>query len=301
MRVIGGLWTRARELGRAIGDGVVDSGHAALYLRQLLRGNRGAPSIRRSGLANVRAGAHAIPRPDAGGPRPAPPVRSHQSAPSGPSDPPVLLLHGYLATRGSVHLLEQRLTQLGHVVMTYRLGPVQMGDIRQSSGFIAGKVDSLRAQTGVDKVDIVAHSMGGLVALDYLKRRDGAAHVRRLILLGTPVQGTWSALMGLMTVPLGQATVQLLPRSAFLRELAALPIPPGPEVVTIAAERDWLAPSRTTVLPGARHVSIATGHSGLLVDDQVARQVSRLLRGAPDDADRPVDAVPQFDASRDTI
>lgn len=285
MRVIGGLWTRARELGRAIGDGVVDSGHAALYLRQLLRGNRGAPSIRRAG---ARSGAAAAPTEV--GPAHIPPTTARPQQPA--ADTPVLLLHGYLATRGSVHLLEQRLTHMGHVVMTYRLGPVQMGDIRQSSGFIAGKVDSLRAQTGVEKVDVVAHSMGGLVALDYLKRLNGHRHIRRLILLGTPVQGTWSALMGLMTVPLGQATVQLLPGSAFLHELAARPMPPGPEVVTIAAERDWLAPPRTTVLPGSRHVSIATGHSGLLVDDQVAQTVSQLLRAGPDGPEQRDDAVP---------
>lgn len=288
MRVIGGLWTRARELGRAIGDGVVDSGHAALYLRQLLRGNRGAPSIRRSGV-----GRPSGPPAEADLPQVTPAsARARHSTAAAAADTPVLLLHGYLATRGSVHLLEQRLTHLGHVVMTYRLGPVQMGDIRQSSGFIAGKVDSLRAQTGVEKVDIVAHSMGGLVALDYLKRLNGHTRIRRLILLGTPVHGTWSALMGLMTVPLGQATVQLLPGSAFLDELAALPMPPGPEVITVAAARDWLAPPRTTVLAGARHVSIATGHSGLLVDDQVARQVSRLLRGDADGTEERNDAVP---------
>lgn len=264
MRVIGGLWSRAREFGRAIGDGVVDSGHAALYLRQLLRGNHAAPSVRRS-TAGVKQ------------PRPTAPSRRADPRPGDP-ETPVLLLHGYLANRGSVHLMEQRLTRLGHVVMTYRLGPVQMGDIRHSAGFIAGKVDSLIAQTGVQKVDVVAHSMGGLVALDYLKRLNGHTRIRRLILLGTPVHGTWSALMSLVTAPLGQATVQLLPGSTFLHDLAAAPLPPGPEVITIAGERDWLAPPRTTVLPGAEHLQLPTGHSGLLVDEQVTEQVSELLR-----------------------
>jgi len=306
MRVIGGLWTRAREFGRAIGDGVVDSGHAALYLRQLLRGNRGAPSIRRSGPVGPAGsvggdGGLAPPASEIAKPRPEPASAAAGHPKSVDAETPVLLLHGYLATRGSVHLLERRLTELGHVVMTYRLGPVQMGDIRQSAGFIAGKVDSLIAQTGVQKVDIVAHSMGGLVALDYLKRLNGHARIRRLILLGTPVQGTWSALMGLLTVPLGQATVQLLPGSAFLRELAARPIPPGPEVITIAGERDWLAPPSTTRLAGARHGRAATSHSGLLVDEQIARRVSDLLRGPPTDPGERAESLGEFDASRDTI
>jgi pimeloyl-ACP methyl ester carboxylesterase len=126
-------------------------------------------------------------------------------------------------------------------------------------------------------VDVVAHSMGGLVALDYLKRLEGHRRIRRLILLGTPTQGTWSAVLGLVTAPLGRAGLQLLPGSAFLRDLEETPLPPGPDVVSIAGTRDWLAPPRTTMLPGVRHLAFPTGHSGLLVDEGVAQVVSNIL------------------------
>ena len=66
---------------------VADSGHAAVYLRQLLRGNR-AKRVLRSLPARQ-------------------PPRSGDSATATPGQPPVLLIHGYLATRGSLHLLEQ--------------------------------------------------------------------------------------------------------------------------------------------------------------------------------------------------
>lgn len=258
-----GLWARVAQLGRSLGDGVVDSGQAALYLRQLIRGNRGTPSI-----------AERLFEP--------PPQ------PSGDS-PPVLLIHGYLATRGSVHLLERRLTEMNHVVMTYPLGSLHLGDIRESSRFIAGKVQSLLTQTGVEKVDIVAHSMGGLVALDYLKRGGGARHVRRLVLMGTPARGTWSALLGLMTAPLGKGGRQLLPGSEFLRELDSTPLPAGPEVVTLSGDRDWLAPPRTTRVRGARRVDLATGHSGFLVDEAVAETVEAILTAPPGTLDRLAD------------
>ena len=78
--------------------------------------------------------------------------------------------------------------------------------------------------------------MGGLVGLDYLKRLGGRHRVRRLVMLGTPAQGTWSALLGLVTAPLGLASLQLLPGSPFLRELAERPLPPGAEVVSIGAD-----------------------------------------------------------------
>jgi pimeloyl-ACP methyl ester carboxylesterase len=249
------LRARARRLGQDLTTGVAgslaDSGHAAVYLRQLLRGNRAR-----------RAQAPAVA-----------PASVRESTPG----PPVLLIHGYLATRGSLHLLEQRLVERGLIVMSYPLGPVNLGDIRDSAGLIARKVESIVAQTGILRVDIVGHSMGGLVALDYLKRLGGRHRVRRLVLLGTPAQGTWSALLGLVTAPLGMASLQLLPGSQFLRELAERPLPAGAEVVSIGAGRDWLAPVASTVLDGVRNITLPTGHSGLLVDGEVADVVADLL------------------------
>src|SRR4051794_25936131 len=111
MGLVSALWARARDFGRALEDGATDSGHAALYLRQLLRGNRAAPTAASTTATPARSAAAT----------------------------PVLLLHGYLATRGSVHLLERRLRARGHVVMTYRLGPLHMGDIRDTASLIARK------------------------------------------------------------------------------------------------------------------------------------------------------------------
>ena len=252
MKLLSSLRQHAATLRRAVEGGLADSGHAAVYVRQLLRGNRTAHPVEDL------------------------PV-------SGPVDSaPVLLLHGYFATRGSVHLLQRRLMARGRVVVTYRLGgTLHLGDIRKTAAHLGRKIDSLLAQTGAPRVDIVAHSMGGLVALDYLKHHGGAPRVRRLILLGTPVQGTWSAILGLPTLPLGRASAQLLPQSAFLRDLASGSLPAGPDIVAVAASRDWLAPPDTTHIPGVRQIVVPTGHSGLLVDEEVARTVSDILAAAP--------------------
>lgn len=265
------LRARAERLGREISGGVADSGHAAVYLRQLLRGNR-AKRVLRS-LRRQRTDDS--------------PGKATTATPA-PAQPPVLIIHGYLATRGSLHLLETHLTDRGLIVMSYPLGPLNVGDIRDSAGLIARKVESIVAQTGIARVDIVGHSMGGLVGLDYLKRLGGRHRVRRLIMLGTPTHGTWSALLGLVTAPLGLASLQLLPGSPFLRELAERPLPPGAQVVSIGAIRDWLAPLSSTVLDGVRHIALPTGHSGLLVDAEVAEVVVDILREP--DSDPPVDA-----------
>jgi len=250
MKLLDELRERVKELGRELAGSVADSGHSAVYLRQLFRGNR-APHVQAA--------------PDAD-----------------PAQRPVLLIHGYLATRGSLHLLERHLADRGLIVISYPLGfPVNLGDIRDSAGLIARKVESIVAQTGVTEIDVVGHSLGGLVGLYYLKRLGGRHRVRRLIMLGTPAQGTWSALLGLVTAPLGRASLQLLPGSPFLRELGEMPLPRGADVVSIGAIRDWLAPVATTVLDGVRHIALPTGHSGLLVDGEVAKVVADLLRDEP--------------------
>ncbi|HSS39627.1 MAG TPA: alpha/beta fold hydrolase [Polyangia bacterium] len=270
MSFLDDLRARVRELGRDVVDSVAgnvaDSTHSAVYLRQLFRGNR-APHAQRA-ESGAKAGTNA-------------------------GQPPVLLIHGYLATRGSLHLFEQHLADRGHIVISYPLGfPVNMRDIRDSAGLIARKVESIVGQTGVTRLDVVGHSMGGLVGLYYLKRLGGRHRVRRLVMMGTPTQGTWSALLGLVTAPFGRASLQLLPGSPFLRELEEIPLPEGAEVISIGAIRDWLAPLSTTVLDGVRHIAVATGHSGLLVDAEVARVVADLL-----DAPAP-DRTPGVDETR---
>jgi pimeloyl-ACP methyl ester carboxylesterase len=199
------------------------------------------------------------------------------AARASPERPPVLLIHGYLATRGSLQLLERRLTQLGHLVLTYRLGLVHGGEICESAARIAAKIESIAAQTHLDRMDIVGHSMGGLVGLYYVKRMGGRHRVRRLVMLGTPTTGTWSALFGVALTPLGRGSLQLLPDSAFLRELLEGPLPAAVEIFSLAGDRDRLAPPATTRLHGVRHMCLPTNHAGLLVDAEVARAVSDLL------------------------
>lgn len=62
-------------------------------------------------------------------------------------------------------------------------------DWRLSNTQLADQLRDLIARTGSSKVDIVAHSMGGIVASTYVARH-GGERVRRLVTLGTPFLGT---------------------------------------------------------------------------------------------------------------
>ena len=252
-----GLLDWLSERTAILGREVADAGSMAVYVRQLLRGNR------------ARAAANDLP--------------AATVLPPDPTLPPVLLVHGYMATRGSLHLLERRLSELGHVVLSYRLGPLNLGGIREAAGLLARKVDALIEQTPVRAVNVVGHSMGGLAGLYYVKCLGGRDRVRRLVLVGSPVGGTWSAAFGLVATPLGRGSLELLPGSSVLKELRERPMPANVEVVTVAGERDFFAPEAKTRLPGARHVSLPTTHSGLLVDELVATALDQILRGLPCD------------------
>jgi triacylglycerol lipase len=196
-----------------------------------------------------------------------------------PASPPVLIIHGFLGTRGSMYMLERRLVQDGFVCVSFNLGTLNVRDIRRSAFLIHRKIERILAQTPSQKIDIIGHSMGGLIGLYYVKKLGGHARVRKLIMMGTPVRGTWAALAGVATLGLwSTSSWQLLPRSRFLDELAQGPIPPGVEVHTIAAARDWVVPLATTRLTGATASTVPLGHSSLVVSEEVYRRVVHTLR-----------------------
>jgi pimeloyl-ACP methyl ester carboxylesterase len=193
--------------------------------------------------------------------------------------PPVLLIHGYFGTRGSMYMLERRLNDDGVCVFSFNLGTLNVRDIRSSAFLIHRKIEAILAQTPVKKIDILGHSMGGLIGLYYIKRLGGHDKVRKLIMLGTPLKGTWAALFGVATMGLLSTSAwQLLPTSRFLRELSDGPNPRSVQYYTIVADRDWICPPASSVLEEASHMSVPLGHSSLVLSEEVYRHVLWALR-----------------------
>lgn len=195
------------------------------------------------------------------------------------AQPPVLLIHGFLGTRGSMYLLERRLQEDGLTVFSFNLGTLNTRDIRRSAFLIHRKIERILAQTPVDKIDIIGHSMGGLIGLYYIKKLGGHTRVRKLLMIGSPVKGTWTALLGIgLLGMLSTSSWQLLPRSGFLDELALGDVPPEVEVHTVAAARDWVCPLPSTRLRGAHAVTVPLGHSSLVVSPLVYKRLMSILR-----------------------
>jgi pimeloyl-ACP methyl ester carboxylesterase len=193
--------------------------------------------------------------------------------PPEPSHSPVLLLHGVLCNAGVWSRFARGLKARGvRPVYTISYGP-PLASIDLFAEQLAEKIDSILSETGASSVVIVAHSMGGLVALAYC-RRYGDEKVRRLISLATPYHGSVHA----SCFP-GLCLAELRPESRWLRRLyhREFPLPP---ISSIWSWHDsMVAPQTSCKLNGAQNISIVgVGHNAILADHGAFRRVVALIR-----------------------
>jgi pimeloyl-ACP methyl ester carboxylesterase len=202
-------------------------------------------------------------------------------AKASPDRPPVLLIHGFMGTRGALFVLEQRLRADGFQVFSISLGTLNIQDIRKSAFGIHLAVQKIMEATHgkVSKIDIIGHSMGGLIALYYTRFMGGDEHVRKLVSLGTPYRGTWASLAGVACFGTFAPSVwQMLPGSSFLRQLGELPAPPSVEWTSVIARYDGLCPPATAKIAPGTNYELPLGHAGLVLSADVYRVVKRVLR-----------------------
>jgi len=185
--------------------------------------------------------------------------------------PPVVLLHGYLQHSANFLCLARRLRRDGWAHL-YEVAHVPLwGDIERSGARLADVIARIRRETGAPEVDIVAHSMGGLVARACLGA--GATGIRRIVTLGTPHQGT-----ELFRRVRGDPMLrQMRPGSPCLDRLAdARTLPAGTELVSIYSRDDAIVvPPSNGYCPGAFNIEVrGPGHMSLLF----SRRVYELVR-----------------------
>jgi len=190
---------------------------------------------------------------------------------------PIILLHGYAMNRANFLLLARRLARAG-------LGPVRgfeywtLGKVASAARRLAAYVDDVRRQHGAERVDIIGHSMGGVVGRYYVALGGGADRVANLITIGSPHRGTEVSAVGF-----GRPIKELYPGSAFLERLTAAPLPPAVRVTAIWSRSDALVSGRRAAgLAGAGVEELVfddLGHLTMLASRRVTRAiVDRLSR-----------------------
>ena len=147
-------------------------------------------------------------------PDPAPGPNPQLPAP-GADRPPAVLLHGFVDNRSVFVLLRRSLARHGwRHLECLNYSPLTC-DIRTAAELLGRHIEEICARTGRSEVDIVGHSLGGLIARYYVQCLGGDHRVRTLVTLGTPHSGTSVA-------PLASAhpiVRQMRPGSAVIEEL----------------------------------------------------------------------------------
>jgi len=189
---------------------------------------------------------------------------------------PILLVHGYQNNPAIFWVLIARMRKNGltniHAVTLFPF----WSSIHHFARQISRAVELILARTGSDKVDIVAHSMGGLAAAHYIRNLGGKKKVRKFIALTTPFRGTHLAYLGF-----GACALQIFPKSEFIRKLDFKPRDaPSVEVYSFRAGLDeYVLPHSSAVLDEpARNVKLTyLCHAGVLFTKRAARAIMEVL------------------------
>jgi hypothetical protein len=193
---------------------------------------------------------------------------------------PVVLVHGLVDNRSVFTVMRRSLRRRGFAqVCTWNYSPL-LRDVESAAAALGAHIERICHETGHDRVNVVGHSLGGLVARYLVQRLGGDARVESLVTLGTPHGGTWWAHVLPTTL-----VRQLRPGSPLLRELAEPTPGCRTRVTAVYSDMDqMLVPSRVGRCEHpdleARNVLVrGVGHMSLPIHRAVVDEVAATLAG----------------------
>ncbi|MCK8677213.1 alpha/beta fold hydrolase [Streptomyces lichenis] len=199
------------------------------------------------------------------------------------AEPPAVLLHGLVDNRSVFVVLRRTLSRRGRRLECLNYSLLTC-DIRTAAELLGRHVEEVCARSGHARIDLVGHSLGGLIARYYVQRLGGDRRVRTLVTLGTPHSGT----VAVPPAGLHPLVRQMRPGSSVLRELAG----PAPgcrtRFVGFWSDLDALmSPAETARIDHpdltAENVRVTgIGHLALLFHPAVAAAVHEALSASPD-------------------
>jgi len=204
----------------------------------------------------------------------------------------VILLHGIIRSSKSFSKLSRAIVNTGATVVPIDYPSTQVS-IAESAQYLKRVLSSL---DGIDQIDLIGHSMGGLIVRTYLQmeqeRRDARLH--RLVMLGVPNLGAHMATLlhqhWAFRWTLGIAGQQLVEGDSSF--ISTLPVP-DLEFGVIAGGRgtaggwNWWIPGdddgtvtvESTRLPGAADfLTVRTLHTAMMWNLNVIEASLRFLK-----------------------
>lgn len=207
----------------------------------------------------------------------------------------VILIHGIIRSSKSFDKFKAACRQSGRMVVPFDYPSTRL-TIPENAKYLAQVIQSLE---GVTEIDLVVHSMGGLVVRSWLDQQDEVdSRVKRMVMLGVPNQGADMAdrfrsnlLFKVVFGPAGQQLVT----EANSDFIAKLPTPPFPFGVIaggrnalkgynplIRGDNDGTVGVSSTRLPGAADfILLPVLHSFMMSDvETIACSIRFLETGA---------------------
>jgi len=210
----------------------------------------------------------------------------------------VLLITGVTIPAEWFDPIKARLERDGFRPVVYEPPDLLAGDLFWNSEQLGHVIDGIRAQTGEERIDVLAECTGGLITRHYIQALGGNAHVRRLVTFISPQHGLPKAAEAQLFVD-WDAVTDLTPGSEFLETVNNSPMAPDVPVTSIYTCTDeYIQPYQTSIIPGAKNIGIGcdgtfVGHYQFFYDREIYKLMhSELVAPAPTDVDPPAPTDP---------
>ncbi len=174
----------------------------------------------------------------------------------------VLLITGVTIAAEWFDPIVARLERDGFKPVVYEPPALLSGDLFQATYDLAEVVEQVRADSGQEKIDILAECTGGVVARHYIQSHGGDELVARLVTFVSPHKGIdkapWAALIAGWP-----ALYDLSPGSAFLNAVNSVPLPENVPFTSIYTCTDeYIRPIQTSIVEGANNIGLCDGFVG---------------------------------------
>jgi triacylglycerol esterase/lipase EstA (alpha/beta hydrolase family) len=203
---------------------------------------------------------------------------------------PVILVPGYGGSTSALDVLASHIRATGRTATVLQLPGTGTGSLLADAALLNATVDGY-LRRGAPSVDIIGYSAGGVAALIWARRDDGAASARRIITLGSPFHGTQLATAAEAMVPgaCPAACQQLVPGSQLLDSLDVADAAGLPRWMSVWTSNDQVVtPPDSARLPGALDVEVQSvcpaatvSHSQLPTSPVVIAMVLQELGSRP--------------------
>ena len=196
------------------------------------------------------------------------------------AETPILLVHGIIDNHVIFTMMVRALRRRGFQTLSAYDYGLLTHNIPRAAVRLGESVQKLSAATGYDRIHVIGHSLGGLIARYYVQRLGGDRHVHTLVSLGTPHHGTqlaWAA-------PLVPLIRQLTPSSPVIRDLAQPAAGCRTRFIAFHSDIDHLVvPTRNARLDhpdlNVRNIAVhGVGHLTMPNNGHIAFTIAQALR-----------------------